>query len=84
MEDGRWITINGTHVFVKHGQSPMDAYIKKFSNKMTKQEYIFNKEQRQEPLKQAFGLKPKEEKFRYKAERLLQEAKKRKNKGGKQ
>ena len=28
MEDGRWITINGAHVFVKDGQSPMDAFIR--------------------------------------------------------
>lgn len=28
MEDGRWVTINGAHVFVKEGQSPMDAFIK--------------------------------------------------------
>ena len=28
MEDGRWVTINGAHVFVKDGQSPMDAFIK--------------------------------------------------------
>lgn len=28
MENGRWVTINGAHVFVKDGQSPMDAFIK--------------------------------------------------------
>lgn len=84
MDSGRWITINGTHVFVKDGQSPMDAYVRKFSKKMTKQQYIFNKEQQQQPLGQAFGIVPKQEKFRYKAERLLQQANKRKNKGGKQ
>lgn len=28
MEDGRWVTISGAHVFVKDGQSPMDAFIK--------------------------------------------------------
>lgn len=28
MEDGRWVTINGAHVFVKDGQSPMDAFIR--------------------------------------------------------
>lgn len=26
MEDGRWITINGTHVFVKDGENPMEAF----------------------------------------------------------
>lgn len=28
MEDGKWVTINGAHVFVKDGQHPMDAFIK--------------------------------------------------------
>lgn len=27
-EEGRWVTINGTHVFVKNGQSPIDALIR--------------------------------------------------------
>ena len=27
-ENGRWVTMNGTHVFIKDGQSPMDAFIK--------------------------------------------------------
>lgn len=27
-EQGRWVTINGTHVFIKNGQSPMDAFIR--------------------------------------------------------
>lgn len=27
-QDGRWVTINGTHVFLKDGQSPMDAFIR--------------------------------------------------------
>ena len=34
MNDGRWITINGNHVFIKDGQSPMDAFIRqKVKNK---------------------------------------------------
>ena len=33
MEEGRWITINGAHVFVKDGQSPMDAFVRKKSLK---------------------------------------------------
>ena len=28
MDGGRWVTINGAHVFVKDGQNPMDAFIK--------------------------------------------------------
>lgn len=28
MEEGRWVTINGTHVFIKDGQSLMDAFIR--------------------------------------------------------
>ena len=27
-QDGRWVTMNGAHVFIKNGQSPMDAFIK--------------------------------------------------------
>ena len=57
----------------------MNQMIRKKSKKgMTLQDYIIKKEQRQGPLQQAFGVKPKEEKFRYKAKRLLQEAEKRK------
>ncbi len=28
MNEGRWITINGKHIFLKEGQSPMDAFIR--------------------------------------------------------
>ena len=28
MDEGRWVTINGAHVFIKDGQSPMDAFIR--------------------------------------------------------
>lgn len=28
MDEGKWITINGAHVFLKDGQSPMDAFIR--------------------------------------------------------
>lgn len=31
MEGGRWVTINGTHVYIKDGQSPMDAFIRQKS-----------------------------------------------------
>lgn len=27
-DDGKWVTINGTHVFIENGQSPMDAFIR--------------------------------------------------------
>ena len=27
-QNGRWVTINGAHVFIKDGQSPMDAFIR--------------------------------------------------------
>lgn len=33
MNEGRWVTINGTHVFVKDGQSPMDAFVRQGANK---------------------------------------------------
>lgn len=29
MDNGKWITINGRHIFLKEGQSPMDAFIRK-------------------------------------------------------
>lgn len=28
MNEGKWITINGKHIFLKEGQSPMDAFIR--------------------------------------------------------
>ncbi len=28
MDEGKWITINGRHIFLKEGQSPMDAFIR--------------------------------------------------------
>lgn len=27
-KNGRWVTINGTHVFIKDGQSPIDAFVR--------------------------------------------------------
>lgn len=33
---GKWVTINGTHVYIEDGQSPMDAFIRKEANKKTK------------------------------------------------
>lgn len=33
MDNGRWVTINGAHVFVKDGQSPMDAFIRQKGGK---------------------------------------------------
>ena len=32
-EDGKWITINGAHVFLKEGQSPMDAFVRQKTQK---------------------------------------------------
>ena len=34
--DGRWVTINGTHIFIKEGQNPMDAFIRQKNNKKEK------------------------------------------------
>lgn len=42
-EDGRWITINGAHVFLKEGQSPMDAFIKQKGRTKDTKETYFNK-----------------------------------------
>lgn len=52
MEDGRWVTINGTHVFVKDGQSPMDAFIRqKLEKNNKKYDYSdFSKSKVQETL----------------------------------
>ena len=31
-ENGRWVTMNGARVFIKEGQSPMDAFIRRKTN----------------------------------------------------
>lgn len=36
MQDGRWVTINGQHIFIKDGQSPMDAFIRQTGGKKKK------------------------------------------------
>lgn len=47
MKDGRWITINGRHIFIKDGQSPIDALIRqkvknnKISNKKNSNKEVF-------------------------------------------
>lgn len=77
-ENGRWITTRyGNKVFIKNKDvnEYMNDEIKKGAKKMTLDEYIAKKEQRQEPLLQEFGYKSKEEKFRYKAQRLLDKLK---------
>lgn len=33
MDNGRWVTINGAHIFIKDGQNPMDAFIKQKGGK---------------------------------------------------
>lgn len=38
MNNGRWVTMNGRHVFIKDGQSPMDAFIRQSNKKMTEEE----------------------------------------------
>ena len=37
-ENGRWVTMNGVHVFIKDGQSPMDAFIKQKGKNVEEQE----------------------------------------------
>lgn len=37
-EDGKWITVNGTHIFVEEGQSVEDAMNSKFENSKNYQE----------------------------------------------
>ncbi len=56
----------------------MNKMLKESTKKMTLDDYIKNKEKEQGPLMQAFGYKPKEEKFRYKAQRLLDKLKNKK------
>ncbi|MBR5227550.1 MAG: hypothetical protein IKV94_02825 [Clostridia bacterium] len=71
--------INGRIVPIKVNKDKttneyMNNQIKK---KVTMKEYVARKEQEQMPLLQEFGYKPKEEKYRYKAQRLLDEYNKR-------
>ena len=76
-EEGRWITNKyGNRVFIKNKDvnEYMNNMIKK---KVTMKEYVARKEQEQMPLLQAFGYKPKEEKYGDKAQRLLDEYNKR-------
>ena len=56
----------------------MNGKIRNSSSKMTLKKYIEKKEQEQQPLLQEFGYRPKEEKFRYTAQRLLEKSKKKK------
>lgn len=56
----------------------MNKMLKESTKKMTLDDYIKNKEKEQGPLMQVFGYKPKEEKFRYKAQRLLDKLKNKK------
>ena len=56
----------------------VNDYMNNQIRKMTYKKYIEKKEQEQQPLLQQFGYKPKEEKFRYKAQRLLDEYNKKK------
>lgn len=39
MNNGRWITINGTHVFIKDGQSPIDALVRQSKDKDRNKNY---------------------------------------------
>lgn len=80
-EDGRWITTkSGNRVFIKNKSinEYMNDEIRKGAKKMSLNDYIEKKEKEQGPLMQAFGYKPKEEKFRYKAQRLLDKLKNKK------
>jgi len=43
-EEGRWVTINGAHVFVKEGQNPMDAFIRQKGKSEKKQNYSLDVE----------------------------------------
>ena len=43
MGEGKWVTINGRHVFVKDGQSPMDAFIRQKGGIQKTPEMLNNK-----------------------------------------
>lgn len=43
-EEGRWVTIKGTHVFIKKGQSPMEALEETIGKKKVKKEERVKKE----------------------------------------
>ena len=49
-EDGRWVTINGAHVFIKDGQSPMDAFIRQKGGTKEKDYSDFSKSVIQQTL----------------------------------
>ena len=38
MDDGRWVTIAGQHIFLEKGEKPMNAYIKHMAKKRRKGE----------------------------------------------
>lgn len=63
---------------IKEEQTTNDYMNNMIKKKVTMKQYIAKKEQAQQPLLQEFGYKPKEEKFRYKAQRLLEKAKNKK------
>lgn len=52
-EGGRWVTINGAHIFIKEGQSPMDAFIKQKGGVQMKgyPEYETSEEHRERLIK---------------------------------
>lgn len=52
-------------------QESTNKYMNDKLRKVTLKSYIEKKEQEQQPLLQEFGYKSKEEKYRYKAQRLL-------------
>lgn len=56
---GRWVTMNGRHVFIKDGQDPMDAFIK---SKGKGQEKEYNKDAQGKSYKNTLkNLKGKED-----------------------
>lgn len=62
-EDGRWVTMNGVHIFIKDGQSPMDAFIRnQTENKKTEKAKNLNNTEYEDLCKKFADSLTKEEK----------------------
>ena len=58
MDDGRWITINGQHIFVEKGEKPINAYIKHMAKKKKGIKIEKGNERTQEIEKKENEIKP--------------------------
>ena len=68
-EEGKWVTINGRRIFIRNKET--NNYMNNKIRKMTKNDYIKEKERSQNGLMAFFGFKNYETPFHETAERLL-------------